>query len=220
MIKINLLSPVDKDNLRWEKINSLAIKSVLWIFFFEALFAAAFLFSLEYLKAEESAVATELSGLQGQKEAQEMNAMEANLRVYKTEVDSLAAISKTRSSWTYLFENIANLVPGGVRLESIGVTAQPENSAKASRQTTSSVAAEDVAEGVAEGVAAPIAAPEKISIAITGKAKTREDLLTLEDNLKRSGLFSDLTYNDANYVKSVDIDFNYAFAIDSAKLLR
>ncbi|MFA7169983.1 MAG: PilN domain-containing protein [Candidatus Paceibacterota bacterium] len=193
MIKINLLSPFDKRNLRWEKMNNLAIRSVLWIFFAQAIFAAVFLFSLQYIKIEEGIVNMQLKDIQNQSETKEMDEMEIALATYKNKIDSIASIQKNRRSWTILFENIAELVPNGVRLESISV------------QEDSVTEMSEVGD---------------LKITVIGNAKTREDLLDLESNFEHSESLYGLEYNDANYVESVDIDFNYAFYMKSEKLLR
>lgn len=202
MIKINLLSPVDKENLRWEKVNNLAIRSVLWIFLAEAMFAALFLFTVEYLRIERESVGIQLENMKKTAETKEIQHIESGVASYKDKIEGIYSIQKGHKTWTFLFEELANLVPEGVRLESVWVqegTVETVNSSK------------KLSDGIEPG---------KLRITIRGNAKTRDDLLILEDNLKNSGLFSDIKYDDANYVKAVDISFNHIFYVEANKLLK
>ena len=204
MIKINLLSPFDKDNLRWEKINNLTIRSVVWILIAEALFAILFVFSTEYLRIEKESVEVQLENMRNATETREMERIESDFAAYKGRIESIYAIQERHRNWTPLFEELSRLVPGGVRLESV-ITQEGES------ETVSKTGKKSAGNGVEPG---------KIKIVLTGNARTREDLLEFESNLKSSDFFSDIQCDDANYVKSIDVDFNHTFYIADGNLLK
>lgn len=207
MIKINLLSPLDKENLHWEKINNMAIKSIIYVMLAMTVFVGGFLFSVEYLKAEKNALSVQYDSLSNLPATKEMRDIEKDLKESKSEISNIYAIQSGHAGWTMLFESVSNLIPAGVRLKSIN--AQYDTGAdKASAQA--SMNAESV----------PDAADKKIRVEITGNAKTRELLLALESKLKSSDIFFDFQYDTANYVKSVDIDFKYAFFVKEQNLLK
>lgn len=201
MIKINLLSPLDKENLRWEKINKLAVRSIACIIFAEVIFVGIFLGTLEYLKAEEQAVAAEYSSVISLPQTKEIIALEQEAKDNRSKVNSIYAIKEGHADWTSLFEDIAGFTPSGVRLESVTVS-----------DTT---AAKTPAK---EGDSAVPGAKMKVDVA--GNAKTRDMLLEFENSLKGEKRFSDLEYDAANYVKSVNIDFKYSFSISEEELLK
>ncbi len=199
MIKINLLSPWDKENLKWEKINNLVAQNIVAILFVETAFVAVFFFSAEYLKVEQSSVSSQIASIEDQVGIKEVKKMEADLAGYKEELNTISNIQKEHLNWTLLFENISNLVPEGVRLQSVSSQAEAVNDDKNKTKNINS---------------------NRFRIELAGKAKTRDDLLALEKNLKSSEMFSDLEYNDSNYVNAVDVDFKYIFYINKDKLLK
>ena len=194
---------MDKENLRWEKINNVAGKSITWILLAEAIFVGVFLFSVEYLKTEEKVVAAQLDIANSLPETQEVAAIEQESKLSASKVESMYAVRQGQVEWTLLFEKISEMTPAGVRLESISMQ---EGSAKT------------VKGGNPEMV--EVAQEKKIGVEITGNAKTREMLLSFEDKLKGESMFSGLEYDDANYVQSIDIDFRYSFQVNEKDLLK
>lgn len=220
MIRINLLSPLDKENLKWEKINNLAIKSIVWVLLSVALSVGFFLCSVEYLKTEKDVAAAELAGVKSLPATQEVNTIERNLKQSESKVENIYAIQTSHVSWTALFEDIANLIPVGVRLTDVGVKEEAV-AAPVPNGAEGALPAEEG--GIQAGAAVTkVAKAEdaKIGIQISGNAKTRELLLKLEDNFKKSDIFFDLEYDTGNYVESTDIDFKYTFYIYKQKLLK
>lgn len=220
MIKINLLSPLDKENLKWEKVNNLAVKNILWVFLLQAIFFGTFFFSIEYLKTKSEATAARLVGLNSGAEAKEVASIDRALKQSKSRVASIYEAQTGHIAWTGLFETISVLIPAGVRLEDINVTEYEDTAAKKGAQDYGKAAAEG-AGGMAEAEgSAAQAADRKFRVRISGNARTRDLLLALEDRLKASMIFSDLEYDTDNYVKSVDIDFKYTFYIKEKDLIK
>jgi len=206
MIKINLLSPLDKENLRWEKVNKLTVRSIACILFAELIFVGIFFVTLEYLKAEEQAVASEYASVINLPQTREIIALEKEAKENRSKINSIYTIKEGHTDWTSLFDSIATITPAGVRLESITVSdATPKT------KTTSPQPQEGVEIQQTEG---------KMKVEVAGNAKTRDMLLEFENNLKGEKRFTDLEYDAANYVKSVNIDFKYSFNISEEELLK
>jgi Tfp pilus assembly protein PilN len=203
MIKINLLSPLDKEKLKWEKVNSLVTQSIFWLLLTEAVFAGVFLTTVEYLKLEKNAVSIQLRDMQSRQDTQEVGRIEAEVKQYKVKIDGVNKLQDEHVGWSYLLETLSQSVPEGVRLDSImtsdgAATGKPAESKDAK----------------------PAENADKYKVVLTGKAQRRENLLALEESLKKCALFSGLVTDDANYVQSTDINFSYVFYTDKDKLLQ
>jgi Tfp pilus assembly protein PilN len=208
MIKINLLSPLDKENMKWEKVNNLLLQGIVGVLFTEIIFVAAFMFCLEYLRIEESVASSQLSVIENQDNTKEVASMEKNLKDYNGKINSIYSIQKNHLGWSFLMDGIAALVPEGSKLSNITVSDEDAKPVAASAEDTSATTT----------AAKPVAEAKRFKIAISGNAKTRDSLLALEDNLKKSQLFEDVKFADSNYVKSVDVDFIYEFYVPKEKL--
>jgi len=227
MIRINLLSPLDKENLKWEKINNLALKSIIWVLLAMAISVGFFLCSIEYLKTEKDAAAAELVSIKSLPAMREVDTIEKSLRQDKSKVEDIYAIQTGHVRWATLFENIAGLTPAGVRLTDI-ILQEEVATAVSTGGGMMDIAAQQEDAAAAPDYAAEAAAIQKavkeedtkIKVQISGNAKTRELLLDLEGSLKSSDVFFDLQYDTGNYVESTDIDFLYTFYIDKQKLLK
>ncbi len=234
MIKINLLSPLDKENLKWEKVNNLAVKNILWVLISQAIFIGAFFSSVEYLKARSEATAARLAEINATEETKEVTSIERAFRQNRSKVASIYEAQMGHVAWTELFNNISALVPAGVRLKDISVVEYQDTGAdKALQKRGAPVAAEPaaketimdepVATDIVDSAPAEEAAPggsRKFKVRISGNAKMRESLLAFEEKLKTSAIFSDLEYDTGNYVKSTDIDFSYTFYVQEKDLLK
>jgi Tfp pilus assembly protein PilN len=207
MIKINLLSPWDKENLKWEKMNNLVMQGIVWIVIVEIFFVAMFFFSMEYLRIEGGSVSSQLANMDNQPGIKEVKNMEADIVDYSGKINSIYSLQKTHLAWTLLFDKISTIVPNDVRLDSISVQEfVPPADVKASKAKKGK---NDTADD-----------KKKFIVEVVGKAKTRDDLLSFEKNLKNCDMFSELAYDDSNYVKSVDINFKYTFYVYAEKILQ
>jgi Tfp pilus assembly protein PilN len=213
MIKINLLSPLDKENLKWEKMNNLVRRGIIRIIIAEALFAAVFFSAAGYLNAQRESIGSQLADMRAQDDAREMNKMETDLNNFKGKINDIDYIQKNHLQWTYLFENITALVPDGVKLESVSVSDAVDKTKKTDKKNTSS------GNGAAD-TKSTAAADDKLKVEIGGRADAREDLLNFEGNLKKSEVLSDFQYDDANYVESANINFHYVLYVNREKLAR
>lgn len=198
MIKINLLSPSDKENFKWEKINNLIKGWTIWMLLVQIVFFAAFLFAVEYLKIEKSAVTSQLEQIKNKEATKEIDSIEKELRTYAAKIDDIAELKDSHLHWSYVLAEIIGNMPSGVRLE--GFSAQEVVAVKEDKKKP--------------------AEEERYKIDISGNALTRNDLLIFEGTLKNSELFFGLEYDDSNYVKSADVDFRYSFYIYKKDLLK
>lgn len=221
MIKINLLSPLDKENLKWEKVNNLAVKNILWVLLSQAIFVGIFFSSIEYLKVKSEATAARLAAVNAEPETKEVASIERAFKQNKSRVASIYEAQTGHISWTGLFENISVLVPAGVKLEDVAVAEYEDAAAKKASQKNDVSAADVEAEGGEDADAGSARIePQKFSVRLSGNAKTRESLLVFEEKLKASTIFSDLEYDTGNYVKSTDIDFKYTFYVQRNDLIK
>lgn len=212
MIKINLLSPLDKENLKWEKLNNLAIRNIIWVLTAEMIFAGLFFFAMEYLKTESRTLSVQSANLSNLMETLEAGAIERNLQTNKGKVENIYAVQSGHVKWTLLFENISNMVPVGVRLESL--SAQADNSA-------AEAAIQKANKGKPAAAQVTLKTEDKkMKVDIAGNAKSREALIAFEEKLKSSDMFFDVQCNASNYVESSDIDFTYTFYIHEQTLLK
>lgn len=219
MIRINLLSPLDKENLKWEKMNNAAMKCIVWVLLAEAVFVGVFLFSVRYFQIEKDAAAAQLSEVNSRAETQEVAAIEQDMRAIKTKAASVYAISQSGMAWTSLFENISSLVPAGAKLDVINVT---EDVPVPVAQVMQTGGVEDTQQtgSTGGGATTPDQDAARIKVEIKGNAKTREILLGFEQKLKGSDMFSEVECDDSNYVQTNDIDFGYMLYVPKEKIIR
>jgi len=197
MIKINLLSPWDKENLKWEKINKFLIDSILWVVLAQAFFLAVFVFSLEYLKIEEASVSAQLKDLESMTETIEVKEMEADMEEYQKRIENIYALQDEQMVWSVIFESLADNIPNDVKMESLIAQEYVEMDKRGKTKIS-----------------------DKFKVSLTGTAKTREGLLDFENRLKDMEMVSDFESDDSNYVEAINIDFTYYFFVGKDYLLK
>ncbi|MCK5085660.1 hypothetical protein KAK05_03040, partial [Candidatus Parcubacteria bacterium] len=72
MIRINLLSPVDKSNIKWEKTNRLATCNFAIVMAVQVFFVLILLATVGYLRVEEKKLNTQLDNMQLGSEVREI----------------------------------------------------------------------------------------------------------------------------------------------------
>lgn len=218
MIRINLLSPSDKENLKWEKMNNMAMKSIVWVLLAEAVFVGVFLFSVQYVQMEKDASAARLSEVNNRAETQEVGKIEEDMRSVKAKAASVYAIQQGGMGWSSLFEKISILIPVGAKLDSITIT--EDVPAKSSSPTQSGGGVNGAQTDSDAGVAVQTDSATRFKVEIKGNAKTREILLDFEQKLKGEPMFSDVECDDSNYVQIQDIDFGYVLYVSKDSLIK
>lgn len=192
MLKINLLSPEDKETLRWEK-NNIKIRSLIFATVAMALsLLVVFGAALQYLIIQQEAAETELVTLRNQPDTKEAMEMNQRLAEFAVEAREMLKVDDMQLRWTIMTDELARLQGDGVKFES--VTAKPADSKDKNRPGDS------------------------FKVELSGKALARKHLLSLEDGLKNSKVFEKLETNDANYVNAENVEFSYAFYITKKTL--
>lgn len=205
MIRINLLSPFDKENNKWERINNLITSGAINIIIIQVIFIALLGISIQYLNIENNNIENRVGEIESNQEIKEIREKENNIKQYRDRLEYVSGIQKNHLYWVPVLEKLSETVPEGVLISNFNV----ENNTIESTQKSS--AKEKKTEQVLDG--------NKFKIKITGYASTRNNLLNFENNLKNSAVFVDLVFSRSNYVDPVDIDFSYTFFIDKKDLL-
>lgn len=206
MIKINLISPIDKENLKWEKISlivfSFGIKVVIIQFFFVVLLAS----SIFYLKTESDKASGELTYAESLKETVEIRQMENGLKGYEKYLANISGIHQNHIQWADVIDIFSKLVPEGVKINTISFKPLEVEVRSEIREKGSTIRTDY----------------SKITLDISGDALKRENLMEFEKKISDSEVFvlnesKDPSYN--KYVNSENINFRFSFLIDRAKLI-
>jgi len=205
MIKINLLSPLDRENNKWERINNSVISSVINIIAIQIIFIALLGASIQYLNIENDNIKNRAEKMESNREIKEIREKEKNIKQYGDNLEYISGIQKNHLYWVPVLEKFGETVSVGVLVDSLSVeknivesTAKPNAREKKEKQVLDD---------------------NRFKIKITGYANTRENLLNFESNLKSSTVFVDLVSSRSNYVDPVDIEFDYTFFVDKKDLL-
>jgi len=208
MIKVNLLSPSDKLNVEWERINHLVIVNIATVVVIQLVFIFFLFASVKYLDIEAQDLDRQLENMQLRTEAKEVKKIRSNIENYDSQLKQATYIQKNQKYWTYALDNFSQIVPQGVKISSFSIeqyVVAPGNKSKTKpvKENTNDKSYYD----------------DKYQVSITGIAKKRENLLTFEGNLKNSELFTGLVTSDSNYTKKENVDFKYSAFIKKEDLM-
>lgn len=206
MIKINLLSPSDRLDVKWEKINHLAIADIAAVITIQLAFIFFLLASIEYLNSENGSLDKKLENIQLRTEAKEVKKIENNIKNYEDQLKQVTFIQKNQKRWTQVLDNFSQIVPMGVKINGFSVEqydADSKSGAKTKKKSTSEISNDS----------------DRYIANIIGTAKTRENLLMFENNLKNSELFINLVTYESNYMKKENVDFKYNVFINKEDIV-
>lgn len=194
MLELNLLSPEDKENLRWEKVN-LKIQGLIFaVLVMSFALVALATVGIQYLNIQKSVAEGELAVAKSHPATKEAMEMNRQLEEFTRQTQAFSRLDDGQLNWTILMEELSKLRGDGIKFESL--TAQKLGDGQDKNGSV-----------------------DNFRVELTGKAIARKNLLLLEDGLKHSKLCSDLEVNDANYVSAENVDFHYAFYISSQTLM-
>ncbi len=205
MIKINLLSPFDKENNKWERINNLIISGAIGIIAIQVIFIALLGISIQYLNIENDNIKNHADKIESSQEIREIKGKEEDIKQYRSKLEYVGGIQKNHLYWVPALEKFSETVPDGVLISNFSV----EKNIIESTQKPGARGEKTV----------QVADNNKFKIKIAGYANTRDNLLNFENNLKNSTLFVDLVIDRSNYVDPANINFNYTFFVDKKNLL-
>jgi len=195
MIKINLLSPADKLDIKLEKAYCLIKNNLAVLISIQVFFVLIFLAVAGYLSFENKNMDKQLEYMELGQETKEINSIEMELAEQNSQLKAFSQIQKDQYYWTKIFENFNKTVFSGIRISSI--SAEPEIS------------------GSILGKKASGAVPGKVEVknfkvTIVGVSRTMKDLLNFENDLKNSEIFSGFSIDPMNYD---DENFKYILSI-------
>ena len=190
MIEINLLSPDDRLNSKWEKINRMIISSATVIIITQLVFALLIFSSIKYLEIESGSLDKQLESLRLGTEAKEIAVMQSDIRNYGGHLKCVSQIQDGHIHWTKIIDSLNQIVPDETRIKRISVEEYKDDLKKENKESGSN----------------------KYKIIIKGESEEREylkHLLEFENSLKESEMFELIIeeYLEKNYISSADFEF-------------
>ncbi|MCK4592362.1 hypothetical protein KAT63_02890 [Candidatus Parcubacteria bacterium] len=194
MIKINLLSPVDKLNIKWEKINRLVIYNYAIIISIQVFFVFVLLITIAYMDIENKKLGRQLGNMQLGSETREINSIKKEVIKYNNQLDDLFGIQKRQLYWTKILDDFSQIVSSGIKINNISI--EPESAEILKKNKTGKISSQNNT--------------GNFKVVITGVSKTMGDLLNFENNLKNSEIFINFNIDPKNYDGE---NFRYALSI-------
>ena len=184
MIKINLLSPSDKLNLKWEKTNHLIMDNFFVLLLIQIIVIAIFLIALQYLDVENKNLLTNLESLQLRSEAKEITAIKSETRIYENKIKTYTELETMYPTWLNVLEDLTSVIPNGIKINNISIKPSVKSASSSGSRGRQTVINKNY---------------DILEIIIVGESLTMDDLLVLEENLKNSKVFSGFVVNPTNY---------------------
>ena len=184
MIKINLLSPSDKLNLKWEKTNHLIMDNFFVLLLIQVIIIVIFLIVLRYLDVENKNLLTNLESLQLRSEAKEITAIKSKTRRYENKIKTYTELETMHPTWLNVLEDLTSVVPDGIKINNVSIKPKVNSSSSSGSRGSRQIVNKNY---------------DILEIIIIGESLTMDDLLVLEENLKNSKVFSGFVVNPTNY---------------------
>lgn len=200
MIRINLLSPVDKLNIKWEKTNRLATYNYAIIIVVQVFFVFILLATVGYLSVEERKLNTQLDNMQSGSEVKEINIIKGEVIKYNNQLNNILEVQENQFYWVEILDNFSRTVPYGISIDSVSIDSKSSNVVvrDKTKKTPSQNNTED------------------FKVIIIGVSETMEDLLIFEDGLKNSEVLVDFNIDPKNYDGE---NFSYVLSIKRESVL-
>ena len=184
MIKINLLSPSDKLNLKWEKTNRLVMDSFFVLFLIQIVVVAIFLVTLQYLDIENKNLLVNLENLQLRSEAKEITAIKSETKKYEAKIKAYTELERMHPIWLDVLEDLASIIPDGIKINNVSIGPSIKVTTTSGSRGARQIEKKDY---------------NILAVKITGESLTMDNLLALEENLKNSKVFSGFAVDPTNY---------------------
>jgi len=193
MISLNLLPPERKEMYFWRarvKNTFFWGSKILAILMF---FCLPFLLINFFIKNKINDLNNKIFVLEQTQEMKQMEELGKSSQSLNDTLDKIDKISGNQICWTEALAEIIKNIPSGVQIFSLEIT--PIDSKD------------------------QVSTPEKGKFAVIGKAKTRDDVLALEKNLKSSENFENIESPLDNLVKRSEVEFKFTgnFILDNFK---
>ena len=185
MIEINLLSPNDRLDSKWEKVNKIIVSSAVIIIITQFIFVLFIFVSIKYLEIENSSLDKQLENLRLGTKVKEIVIMQNEIRSYGGHLKCVGQIQEEHLCWAEIIDSLNQIVPDATRIKGISIGEDKENK---------------------DGDG------NKYKIIIRGESREEDylkHLLKFEDNLKESETFELIVeeYLERNYISSADFEF-------------
>ena len=193
MIRINLLSPEDRLNSKWEKIGRVVISSVAVIIITQLIFVLLIFASIKYLEIENNNLDKQLENLLLGTKAKDIMIMQNDIKDYDSYLECVDQIQKDHLCWTKVIENLSKIIPDEVKIKKIYIEEYKDDLKKEDKKSKKN-----------DG--------DKYKIIIKGEAKRKDylkHLLEFENNLKESEIFELIVddYLEKNYISNDNFEF-------------
>lgn len=193
MIRINLLSPEDRSNSKWEKIGRIIISSAAVVIITQLVFVSLIFVSIKYLEIENNSLDKQLGDLRLGTKAKEIMIMQNDIKNYDNHLECVDQIWKDHLCWTKVIEDFSEIIPDEVKIKKIYMEKHEDDLKK-----------EDEKNKKNDG--------DKYKIIIKGEAREKDylkHLLRFENNLKESEIFELIVddYLEKNYISNADFEF-------------
>ena len=201
MIKINLLSPSDRLDVKWGKRNHLIVSNFLILIIGQLILTLIFLISIKYLDIESNGLNKQLENIQVRSEAREVEEIKNSIEKYDRQFKVILELQKDRPAFTGILEEFSEIILPGVRINNINI--KPKVNEIVSRTKRDNEKTDDADNS------------GKFDFNIIGTAKNRESLLKFENSLRNSEIFVDLIIDLSNY-DNKNNDFIYSMTVDKS----
>lgn len=183
MISLNLLPQERKEIFHWRIYTKSAIFWGSKILGFLAIFCLLFLVINLYIKNKIAGLNNKISVFEQTKEMKQIEELGKSSQSINDALNKIDKISGNQIYWTEALAEIIKNIPSGVQIFSLEIAPVGAN---------------------AETLAA-----EEGKFTISGKAKTRDEILALKKNLKLSANFKNIEFPLDNLVKRSEIEFKF-----------
>ena len=199
MIKINLLSPEDKINIKWEKINSFVKTNIFLILLIQILVVICFIITIIYVDIENKSIAKKLEETRLRTEIKELELIRMDAKRYSKESKIFLGIQEGQVYWTRVFNHLGRITPSEVKIENINI--EPKSIANNTGSNSENKTKVD---------------PDVFEVRISGISKKKVALKQFENNLEKSDIFSGFGSKPENYVNE---SFRYLLFIEKELLV-
>ena len=193
MIRINLLSPDDRLDGKWEKIGRIVISGAAVIIITQLIFVLLIFVSIKCLEIENNSLDKQLENLRLGTKAKEIMIMQNDIKKYDSHLKCVDQIRKDHLCWTKVIEDFSKIIPDEVKIKKIYIEEHKDNLKKDDKKNEK------------DNV-------DKYRIIIKGEAREEDylkHLLKFENDLKESEIFELIVddYLEKNYISNADFEF-------------
>lgn len=121
MIKINLLSPDDKDNIKWEKINGFVRANLFLIAFMQLIVIGFFVGAVVYVDIENRDMEKKLEEIKLRPEIAELQLIEIDIKKYNKQSRAILAMQEDQVYWTRVLNHLSQITAAEIKIDSINI---------------------------------------------------------------------------------------------------